>query len=385
MNKILLVDDEKNILMGYKRNLRTKFDVHIAESGAEGLSVLKELGPFAVVVSDFKMPGMNGVEFLAKVKELYPDTVRMMLTGYADLDSAMNAINEGNIYRFLTKPCSVELFAKNLYDATGQYQLINAEKELLNNTLKGSINILIEILSVVNPDAFSRAVKFKNLAKQLLSRLGKEITWEFEVGALLSQIGLVAVPSSILEKIEKNYELTKDEKEIYNTHPDFGKTLLKKIPRLESIANGISYQLQTYNGSGGSKDFKVGENIPFIGRLLKVMNDYENLMHLGLNEKQVIDELEENSEIYDPDIWGALVAEATGLDEGIIILSVGILELEPGMVLAEGIKDINNILLLPKRRELSEISIMKLLNYDKITKINVPIKIVENTKHCISW
>jgi response regulator RpfG family c-di-GMP phosphodiesterase len=380
VNKILLVDDEKNILLGYKRNLRSKFDVHIAEGGKEGLDILKEHGPFAVVVSDFKMPGMDGVEFLKLVREKYPDTVRMMLTGYADLDSAMNAINEGNIYRFLTKPCSAELFAKNLYDATGQYQLINAEKELLNNTLKGSINILIEILSVVNPGAFSRAVKFKNLSKQLLTRLGKEITWENEIGALLSQIGLVTVPSSILEKMDKNFQLTDDEKTIFNGHPEFGKTLLKKIPRLESIANGISFQLQTYNGVGGSKEYKVGENIPFMGRLLKVMNDYENLIHLGLNQNQAIEELDKNHDFYDPDIWGALVAEASGFGEGQIISSKELAELKPGMILANGVKDINNVLLLPKGGEISEISLMKLLNYNKITKIKTPIKIIEHTK-----
>ncbi len=378
MHKVLLVDDEKNILLGYKRNLRTKFDIHIAESGEEGLAIIKEHGPFSVVVSDFKMPVMNGVDFLSKVKENHPDTVRMMLTGYADLNSAMNAINEGNIYRFLTKPCSVELFTKNLYDATGQYQLINSEKELLNNTLKGSINILIEILSVINPDAFSRAVKFKNLSKQLLSRLGKEATWEFEVGALLSQIGLVTVPSSILEKIEKNYELTDEEKTIFNTHPEFGETLLKKIPRLESIANGISFQLQSYSGVDGSKDFKVGENIPFIGRLLKVMNDYEDLVHLGLSEQQAIEELEPNNGNYDPDIWGALVAEVSGLAEGQIISSKELLDLNPGMILADGIKDVNNVLLLPEGRELSEVSLMKLINYNKITKLKTPIKIIEH-------
>ncbi len=380
MYKILLVDDENNILHGYKRNLRSKFEVYTAESGKIGLEILQNSGPFAVVVSDFKMPEMNGIDFLAKVKEKYPDTVRMMLTGYADLESAMNAINEGNIYRFLTKPCPVELFAKNLYDATGQYQLINSEKELLNKTLKGSINTLIEILSVVNPHAFSRAVKFNNLSKQILTRLGTTVTWEFEIGTLLSQIGLVRVPTSILEKIEKNFELSEEESKIFNNHPEFGKTLLKKIPRLEAIANGISFQLQTYNGTNGVKDFKVGENIPFLGRLLKIMNDYENLIHLGLSEKQAVEELEPNRNAYDPDIWGALVAEVSGLGEHQIITEKEVSELQPGMVLANGIKDINNILLLPKGKEISEISLMKLINYNQITRVKTPIKIIQKIK-----
>jgi len=380
LDKILLVDDEVNVLMGYKRNLRTKFEVFIAEGGAKGLETIAENGPFAVVVSDFKMPGMNGVEFLTKVREKYPNTVRMMLTGFAEFDSAINAINEGNIFRFLTKPCPTELLAKNLYDGIYQYQLIHAEKELLNNTLKGSISVLIEILSVVNPDAFSRAINFKALSKKLLSRLGKDGIWEYEIGVLLSQIGLVAIPQTIIEKIEKNFKLTDDEQRIFENHPEFGKTLLKKIPRLEGIAEGMSYQFNSYNGAGGSKDYKVGENIPFIGRLLKVMNDYEDLIHLGLNEKQAISELEKNFGIYDPDIWGALIAEVAGIEEGQIVALKELNELYPGVVLAEGIKDINNILLLPKGRELSEASLLKLYNYNKITKLRFPIKVIEKVK-----
>ncbi len=380
MHKILLVDDERNILAGYNRNLRSKFQLFIAESGKDGLKIMHEKGPFAVVVSDYKMPEMNGIDFLSKVRELYPDTVRIMLTGYADLNAATNAVNEGNIFRFLSKPCPVEQMSKNLYDAVGQHQLVTAEKELLNNTLKGSIKMLIEILSSVNPEAFSQATQSRNLTKSILARLGKQITWDIEIAVLLSKIGLVTIPTEILQKKNKGIELTAEEKKMYYKHAEFGATLLKNIPRLEKIAEAISFQYSSYDGETGARDFKVGENIPFVGRLLKVLNDFNALIKLGSSEDEALEKMQRTSEKYDPDIFGALLAEVSGLSSGQIVSMKNLIELKDGMLLAEGVRDINGFLLIPKGSELSSISLMKIINYNKMTKIAEPIKVIEHTQ-----
>lgn len=134
--KILLVDDELNVLIAYQRNLRSRFDLSIAESGEAGLAVINESGPFAVIVSDYNMPIMNGIEFLRNVKNLAPDSIRIMLTGQADLQSAINAVNEGNVFRFLTKPCSHELLLNSLESAVEQYRLVTVEKVLLEKIKK---------------------------------------------------------------------------------------------------------------------------------------------------------------------------------------------------------------------------------------------------------
>ncbi len=379
MHKVLLVDDERNILSGYKRNLHSKFQLFAAESGKEGLRIMQDKGPFAVVVSDYKMPEMNGIDFLSKVRELYPDTVRVMLTGYADLNAATQAVNEGNIFRFLSKPCPVEQMSKNIYDAVGQYQLVTAEKELLNNTLKGSIKMLIEILSSVNPEAFSQATQSRNLAKSILERLGKPISWDIEIAVLLSKIGLVTIPNEILEKKNNGVELTAEEKEMYYKHADFGAALLKNIPRLENIAEGISFQYSSYDGETGARDFKVGENIPFVGRLLKVLNDFNAFLKLGFPEDEALKEMQKSAGKYDPDILGALLAEVSGLSSGQIVSMKNLDELKAGMVLAEGVRDIHGFLLIPKGSELSSIALMKIINYNKMTKIAQPIKVIELT------
>ncbi len=377
MHKVLLVDDEKNILSGYRRNLRTKFHIYVSESGKGGLEILKNNGPFAVVVSDYKMPEMNGIEFLSRVRELYPDTVRVMLTGYADLDAAVNAINEGNIFRFLSKPCNVDLMARNIYDAIGQYQLITAEKELLNKTLKGSIKTLIDILSAVNPETFSQAAQMRSMARKIVSRLRIPSSWEIEIGTLLSKIGLVTVPQEIIRKKYHGEELTTEEEKMFFNHAQVGSELLKHIPRLEKIAEGINYQYACYNGEGESIDYKVGDNIPFLGRLLKALNDYYSPINKGAQPSEALKIIQRKHEIYDPDILGALIAEVQGLSEGTIISMKKINELKIGMLLAEGIRDINGFLLVPKGSELTNISLMKILNYDKMTKVQEPIKVIE--------
>jgi len=129
--KILFVDDEAAALDGYRRILHQQFTLSTAPSGEEGLAAIQTNGPFAVVISDMRMPGMNGSEFLAQVRRRAPDTVRMLLTGHADLDSAIDAVNRGNIYRFLTKPCEKQALVEAIRAGLDQYRTVAAEKEIV--------------------------------------------------------------------------------------------------------------------------------------------------------------------------------------------------------------------------------------------------------------
>jgi CheY-like chemotaxis protein len=131
-DKVLFVDDEKGVLDGYERLLRKEFYVSVALSGQEGLATIQEHGPFAVVISDMRMPGMNGAEFLAQVRQKAPDTVRMLLTGYTDLSAAIDAVNEGNIFRFLTKPSTKEVLVDAISMGVKQYHSVTADRELLS-------------------------------------------------------------------------------------------------------------------------------------------------------------------------------------------------------------------------------------------------------------
>lgn len=377
MKKILLVDDDSNVLAAYKRHLYKKYDVATAENGAQGLIVLKEQGPFAVVVSDFRMPEMDGIRFLSAAKKVAPDTVRLMLTGQADMQAAIDAINEGSLFRFLTKPCDLVDFIKALGAAAEQYDLVISERELLEKTLKGSIKILMDILSLVSPVAFSQSSRVRSLARRLAVRLNTENSWEVELAAMLSQIGCVTIPGEILEKRYRGEELSKDERSMFLSHPQSGKKILANIPRLEGIAEAIGYQEKRYDGSGVPEDDIKGNSIPVASRIIRVALDYDMLVSRGRSQDKSVEIMWRQGRLYDPEVLAALDAEVNSLEEGFIIRALGVKDVHPGMVLADDIKDKAGVVLIPKGYEITEILKARLLNFWRYGNVFEPIKVME--------
>jgi DNA-binding NtrC family response regulator len=148
---IMIVDDEENLLKGMARQLSKKYSLSSAMSGQEALEKVVNIGDLSVIVSDMRMPEMNGIELLKRVEEIAPETIRIMLTGNADQETAIKAINEGNIYRFFTKPCDLEVLSKGIDEGITQYRLNLAEKELIETTLAGSIKLLVDVLDLNYP------------------------------------------------------------------------------------------------------------------------------------------------------------------------------------------------------------------------------------------
>ncbi|HYU15650.1 MAG TPA: response regulator, partial [Candidatus Acidoferrum sp.] len=126
--RILCVDDEPNVLEGLSLHLRRRHEVWTATSGADALALLARDGPPEVIISDMRMPGMDGAVFLSKARQLYPETVRLLLTGQTDLMSAVSAVNQGQIFRFLSKPCPAPFMVQAVTAAVEQHRLIQAER-----------------------------------------------------------------------------------------------------------------------------------------------------------------------------------------------------------------------------------------------------------------
>lgn len=130
--RILFVDDERNVLRSLERLfLEEEYEIFTAASGQEGLDTLKQSGPFKLVVSDYRMPAMNGVEFLSEVCNRWPDTERMILSGYADTAAIVSAINEGQIYKFIAKPWNDDELLRTVHEALDRYQLRATNRQLL--------------------------------------------------------------------------------------------------------------------------------------------------------------------------------------------------------------------------------------------------------------
>src|SRR5579875_3563463 len=193
--RVLCVDDEPSVLDGLRDILRRDFDVRTAEGGLEGLETLRrDAGSFAIVISDMRMPKMSGVNFLRSAHLWAPDAAKVLLTGEADLDDAIRAVNSAQLFRFLTKPCDPEELRRACVAALGRHRVKTAERELLEQTVRGSVDALSEALAIGNPAAFGRSRRIKPLAVRLAKAAGLADWWEVEVAATLADLGAVSLP-----------------------------------------------------------------------------------------------------------------------------------------------------------------------------------------------
>ena len=348
--KVLFVDDEPNVLQSIKRNLRKGFDVDTAGGGEEALQKLASNDEYAVVVSDMRMPGMDGVEFLSKAKQQWPDTVRMMLTGNADQQTAVDAVNKGDVFRFLNKPCDAAALASAVTVGLRQYELITAEKHLLENTLRGSIKALADILALTNPELFGRTTRFKTKLAKIAEAMGLDHTWQFESAALLSQLGCVTLPAELVRRQSTGQPLAAEEQAEFSTHAKVGADLLSTIPRMEDVAQYIRYQGKNFDGTGFPEDNVKGEEIPLGARLLKVVIDFDAAESSGLSAGDAAQRLLQSPSKYDPAVIAALeksVAQSSGLKTA----TVAINELTDSMVIAADVLTFDNVLLIAKGQE----------------------------------
>lgn len=372
--RILCVDDDPNILKAYTRSLRKMFKLETATSGQEGLATVKNKGPYAVVVSDMQMPGMDGIEFLSYVKQVAPETTRIMLTGQGDMNVAMNAVNEGNIFRFLTKPCPPDELANALWAGLEQHNLIIAEKILLEQTLKGAVKVLSDVLSLVNPTAFGRASRVRRLVRQLCSEMKMTLSWTIELGSMLSQIGCVILPEKTLSKVFEGKRLLQEEQRMYFAHPLVGRDLISKIPRLKEVAEIITYQEKHYNGRGIPNDSVNGKEIPMGARLLKVALDFDTLYTTGLSKLDAVNEMMAREGWYDQDILKAL-RKTLDMEISYTVQKVKIAQMNTHMILAEDVRGTSGTLLIANGQEVTKSLLLRLKNFAITAGVAEPIKV----------
>ncbi|MCK4721575.1 response regulator [bacterium] len=371
-DKILFVDDNPSILSGLKRKLMGEYEITTALGPEQGLKAIEKFGPFAVIVSDYQMPVMNGIQFLEKARESAPDSVRMILTGQAALDVAINAVNKGEIFKFLTKPCLTEVLVDTLNSGIKYYKLVQAERDLLEKTFKSSIEVLTDILTLVSPAAFGRASRVERTMSKLAHKLDIEAPWEFEVGAMLSQIGCVTIPSDIVDKLYCGDSLDESEEKMYRTHPQLGHDLIAGIPRLENVADMILYQNKNMDGSGFPNDDVSGNDIPLAARALHIALDFDTLLASGISTEQAFKQLKQKSRLYDVEILNAFTSSVRIYQEKFVKFD----ELELGMILSTDLLTNTGSTIIVQGTKLTPSSMARLKNIHVTKGIVEPIRVL---------
>lgn len=349
--KILFVDDDPQILHSYRLALSDQYEITTSQSGEDALDLLT-LENFAVIVSDMRMPGMDGASFLSKARKLAPDSVRIMLTGYAEIETAIKAVNSGQIFRFLTKPCPTEDMVSALEEALRQYRLVSEEQELLEDTLNGSIKIMTEVLGMVNPVAFGRSQRLQKIVLHMAESLGLQDQWRYGIAAMLSQIGCVSLPEETLRTMYSGKDLSVEQLEQLSKHPIVGQELIAHIPRLDVIGEMIKNQLNDWSSFNDKRPFT--ELPPAIAgaQMLRVAVDFDRYITGGMVSSAALGRLRKHSGRYNPELLETL-HKANNLAPEETIEQLLVPELRPGMVIDQDVIANNGTLLFGRGTKVS--------------------------------
>ncbi|MHB8765612.1 MAG: HD domain-containing phosphohydrolase [Deferrisomatales bacterium] len=413
---LLFVDDEENILRALNRLFhRTGHEILLAGGGAQALTILRQL-PVSLIVSDQRMPGMTGAELLAQAREVQPEAVRIMLTGYSDVQAAMQAINEGRVYRFLPKPWDdqalLEVVAEALADldvkrqhAALQLEVRRRGEELaeLNQTLERRVlertnelemtlklsdelnqSLRTQNLAVVKAfagllDLRSQAVgahcrRVAALVTRVCERLGvrdRQAVQDMVVAGLLHDLGKIGLPDAVL--LKDPTRLSPADREELRRHPVVGQGQLQVVEGLADVARVIRHHHENLDGSG-HPDGIAGEDIPLGARVLRVIDAHDHLtkggIRKGAEEKLALDAMDRQvGRRFDGRVFNALLdalEERKDAYDARVEMKVALGDLREGMVLTRDLRTETGILLVPKDEPLKPSYLEKIRNFTAI-------------------
>jgi response regulator RpfG family c-di-GMP phosphodiesterase len=349
--KILFVDDEPAVLEAYQRLLHDSFPIDIALGGKAAVAMLTAKEPYAVVISDLRMPEMDGLAVLSQAKKFSPNTVRIMLTGHAAIETAMSAINDSSIFRFLTKPCPKEKLESVLAAALQQYRLHAIEKDLVEKTFMGIIQMLTEVLGLVNPAAFSRAVRLRKYVKRMGEVAGVKDPWRLEVAAMMSQLGCVTLDSDLINTLHKGQALSAAQQLRYDRHPEVAQRLLATIPRMEAIAWMIGHQNKA---APMDSDLANREKVETRkeAELLRQAIDFDEITRKGVSRVEAGHRMSRKYKTIDQSVLLSLVKMEPEADE-MEIMTLPVEQVSSGMVLQEDVYSAHGLLVVAKGQEVN--------------------------------
>lgn len=346
--QILCIDDEPGVLEGLELSLYALAEVHTAESGAEALQVAARLDRLAVVICDMRMPVRDGSKVLQDFHAAHPDASRVLLTGYTDITDAIAAVNHGRIFRFLTKPCEREVLHASVRDALRQHELVCAERELLEFTLKGCIDAMTDALAMASPAVFGQAQRVRSLCAGLAARLHGRSDWVLEVAALLLHLGLVGLPDELQKRLLQGEDPDARQRQLLSQGFAHALESLQRVPRLGPVRDVIRLAEPL---SGGNLEWSPEqmEQIRGWSAILRLARSYVRLEASGFPADAAVMKLRASVDAQLIDALAVLVGSG---EQGGELREVGLAALEAGMILAKPVYTESGQLLAPAGYEI---------------------------------
>lgn len=333
--RVLMIDDDPQIGAGIRRALHREVNIDLAADAAEALLALRDRGPFEIVVCDLSMPGMDGLSLMQHVRRLWPDVQRIMLSGEAQLQHALHAINDDLIFRFLLKPCSADTLRSALNAAKQQHGLLKSERELLEQTWRGSVAALFDVLALAQPAAFGRADRLAQQATELCEALKVDEAWRVCVAARLTQLGAYGVSASAAESLESGRGMSAEIMHELLALPLVAARILSHIPRLDAILEILR----------AAAEPPVGAVLPIEAAIVRVVNHIDLLASIGLHSADILDELTNNCAEYPVSVLSVLHRRDGFQSSTVATESVRLSDVTLGMRFASDVRTPHGLLL----------------------------------------
>lgn len=368
---VLCVDDEPLLLEGLERTLRESFEVVTETKPLAALALLeRRQHDFVAIVSDMRMPVMDGAKFLACAAELAPHSTRVLLTGHAELNAAIAAVNTGRIFRFLCKPCPPNELLAALEAAAEQHRLQTLEKVLLEQTLTGTVRLLSEVLMLAAPEIFTRNQRIQQYVLYLAQRLGRSDAWRFELAACLNMIGCLGLPDDTLSRALAGGSLDEPEARSFAEHPLTAHRLLHKIPRFEDVAEMIRLQASSALSEAG----ELAPDVELGARLLRVARSVERLVAGGASEAAAVAELRPLSNRQDAELL-ELLADFRSVALAGELKELKVAQMTAQMVLEDDVKTKTGVVVVPGKKQLTQLLLERLLRFSRAGVLVEPVRV----------
>jgi response regulator RpfG family c-di-GMP phosphodiesterase len=336
--RVLVVDDDRRLLDAMTLLLAKAWNVVTRDDPRDALRDLGKGEAFAVLVTDLRMPGMDGLDLLRRARDASPDTISVLLTGQADLADCVRAVNECRIFRFLEKPCDPEEILRACDAALEQHRLVRAQRELLEETLRGAIQTLVDVLALAMPTAFGRAERLAEWVGELARAEGRDDAWAAEMGAMLSQLGCASLPAETLEKLNAGAKLDPREEAMVARMPQVVTRLLRPIPRLEPVLDVIRLHTRRYDGKDTDPGGRRRKDLPWGARALRIAVDYDALLAQGLRPDLALSTLRGREGSYDPDVLAAFAKLQGARNDHVVVRELALRLVRPEMTFVQDVR-----------------------------------------------
>jgi len=356
--RVLCVDDDAFMLSILSRTIGVDYEVLTSSGGAEALQLIENSDPIEVVVSDHRMPGLSGAQFLQAVRDQHPQMVRILLTGETEIIEAVDAMNHAGLFRFLLKPSTRAVLLDTLRAAVAQYQLQVAERELLQKTLIGTMRALSDVLAIANPTAFGHVSRIQELALGVAKQLKLPEQWPLEFASVAAQLGHIALPERTLSRLYAGDTLSPAESVQVAQSALVAERMLKRIPRLDPVVDILS----RLAAGRTTDDSRTPESIG--AEILRVVSAYGAVERATASRDTAIHRLRAQAGRFDPEVLKALT-ELLGFEDGedeTIEVPIGRVCVD--MIVAEDLRTRTGVLLVTKGYRVSESFVARLGNFN---------------------